>query len=370
MQHDTSPHKAKIAGVLRKVQTASLVICFCRMIFFQLYAQFTRFECKVFLHDALTYFGSLAEWCMIDNTHVVVLKGTGKNMVPVPEMAAFGERYGFKFRAHEVGDANRSARVEGPFDWIDKNFLAGREFRDWDHLNEEARIWCDKKNAAFSRKLHASRRELLASERPHLKNLPIWVPEIYTLHHRIVDADGYVNVRCNRYSAPYRLIGRQMEVRECKARIEIFDGPRMVASHARVPEQRDARVTDPAHRPARGEGRPKAGPSAEESALLLKEPSLAKYIAALKKRTSGRGTLALRRLLGMLRDYPREPLLAALRRAEEYGLTDLDRVERLILRQIAEDYFVLPTERQDERHGGSDDKSDDKDDDNKEPGND
>lgn len=356
MQHDTSPHRVNIGGVLRDAQTASLVLCFCRGIYFQLYPQFTRFECKIFLHDAVNYFDGFAEWCMIDNTHVVVLKGSGKTMVPVPEMVAFGERYGFKFRAHEIGDANRSARVEGPFNWIDNNFLAGRDFRDWGHVNEEARIWCDRQNAAFSPKLHASRRELLASERPHLKRLPIWTPEIYTLHHRIIDGDGYVNVRRNRYSAPYRLMGRQMEVRESKSRIEIFDGPRMVASHARVPEPRDARVTEPSHRPPRGEARPKAGPSDEEAALLLKEPALAGYIAALKKRASGRGTLALRRLLTMLRDYPREPLLTALQRADEYGLYDLDRVERLILRQIAHDYFVLPTKR---REGQDDEENND-----------
>jgi len=32
----------------------------------------------------------------------------------VPEMEAFGERFGFQFRAHELGDANRSGRVERP----------------------------------------------------------------------------------------------------------------------------------------------------------------------------------------------------------------------------------------------------------------
>jgi hypothetical protein len=32
---------------------------------------------------------------MIDNTHVVVLRGSGRDMIPVPEMAAFGERVAF-----------------------------------------------------------------------------------------------------------------------------------------------------------------------------------------------------------------------------------------------------------------------------------
>ena len=115
MQHDTSRHPVKIGGMEKIGNIASLVLCFSRMIFFQIYAWFTRFECKVFLTEALQYFGGAAERAMIDNTHVVVLKGTGADMVPVPEMEAFGERFGFKFAAHEVGDANRSARVENPF---------------------------------------------------------------------------------------------------------------------------------------------------------------------------------------------------------------------------------------------------------------
>jgi hypothetical protein len=45
---------------------------------------------------------------------VVVLRGTGSEMMPVPEMEAFAERFGFRFAAHERGDVNRSARVERP----------------------------------------------------------------------------------------------------------------------------------------------------------------------------------------------------------------------------------------------------------------
>ena len=344
MQHDTSPHKAKLAGVLRAVQTASLVLCHSRLIFIQIYPTFTRFDCKVFLTDALAYFGGAAKTCMTDNTHVVVLSGTGAQMVPVPEMAAFAERYGFVFRAHEVGDANRSARVEGPFNWVDRNFLAGREFADFRQMNQEARAWCDEKNAAFSQKLHASRRELFAAEAQQLRPLPLWAPEVYLLHHRIVDTEGYVSVRCNRYSVPWQLLGRQVEVRETKDRVEVFNGPRLVASHVRSLDARDVLVTEPSHRPPRGHGR-KATPAPEEGSLLAAEPALSSYLTALKAHAGGRGTLALRRLLRLLRDYPRAPFLAAVRRAEQYGLFDLDRLERLVLQQIATDYFVLPMDR-------------------------
>jgi transposase len=94
-QHDTSPHEIELGGRKRKVQTASAVLCYSRMLFFQCYPTFQRFDCKVFLTDALRYFGGASEQVMIDNTHVVVLRGTGRDMVPVPEMAAFAERFAF-----------------------------------------------------------------------------------------------------------------------------------------------------------------------------------------------------------------------------------------------------------------------------------
>lgn len=114
MQHDTSPHEAQVGGKKRKMQTASGVLCYSRMLFFQCAPTFQRFDCKVFLTDALRHAGGVPQRVMIDNTHVVVLRGTGPEMVPVPEMAAFADRFGFRFEAHRIGDADRSGRVERP----------------------------------------------------------------------------------------------------------------------------------------------------------------------------------------------------------------------------------------------------------------
>jgi hypothetical protein len=150
MQHDTSPHRAEIGGVMTAVQTASLVLCYSRMIFFQCYPRFTRFECKAFLAQAIEYFSGAAAVCMIDNSHVVVAAGSGATMIPAPEMAAFAARYGFAFKAHDPGDANRSARVEAPFYRIERGFLEGSHFADWKDLNSQARETCDAWNAKFS----------------------------------------------------------------------------------------------------------------------------------------------------------------------------------------------------------------------------
>lgn len=341
MQHDTSPHRVRIGERTLLIQDASLVLCHSRMLFHQYYPTFNRFWCKVFLTEALKFFGGACARCMIDNTHVVVSQGTGASMIPAPEMAAFAERFGFEFRAHALGHANRSARVERPFDFIENNFLAGREFRDWDDLNQQAREWCEKVNATRKRCLQASPRELFLKERIHLRPLPIWIPSVYQLHHRLADIQGYVSIDGNRYSVPYPLIGRRLEVRETQDRIEVFDGPREVAAHRKVLEASGQRVIDPAHRAPRGQGRGRHTTTPEEVELLQTEPALAAYVAACRSRHPGRMLRVLRRLQAMLRDYPRAPLLAAIGTALQYGLFDLERLDRMVLRHIARDYFVL-----------------------------
>ena len=340
MQHDTSPHEVVLGGKKRPVQTASAVLCYSRMLFFQCSPRFQRFDCKVFLTEALRYFGGGCATVMIDNTHVVVLKGTGTDMVPVPEMEAFAERYGFVFRAHAVGDANRSARVERPFHYIENNFFPGRTFSDWTDLNAQAREWCERVNGKYKRHLRAVPRELFAVEKPRLKPLPVWVPEVYRLYQRTVDVEGYVSLHTNRYSVPAAWLGRSVEVREAQDRVEITYGRHSV-SHPRVEGATGQRVTTKEHRPPRGTGVKKTGPSPEEKTVSQLAPDLLDYVAALKKRGRKQTTLALRQLLRMIREYPQGPLREAIAEAQRYGLFDLDRVERMVLRRIAHDYFRL-----------------------------
>src|SRR5580692_6871840 len=49
LQHDTSPHTVELNGKKRLVQTASAVLCYSRMLFFQCYPACQRFDCKDFL---------------------------------------------------------------------------------------------------------------------------------------------------------------------------------------------------------------------------------------------------------------------------------------------------------------------------------
>jgi len=278
---------------------------------------------------------------MIDNTHVVVLRGTGREMVPAPEMAAFGERFGFEFVAHAIGNVNRSARVERPFWFIENNFLAGRKFSSWAELNQQAREWCDKVNGTYKKHIRAVPRELFALERLHLKPLPAWIPEVYRMYQRMVDVEGYVAVNTNRYSVPLAWIGRRVEVRESKDKIEIQLDARNLVTHSRIADAEHQRILLAQHRPPRGQGLARTQPHPEEKAILAVVPEIAEYVAAVKQRSRKLPGVALRQLLRLVREYPRQPLLAAVTEAARYGLYDLDRLERMILRRVAREYFLL-----------------------------
>lgn len=340
MQHDTSPHEVTVDGRKYKAQTASAVLCYSRLLYFEIWPRFQRFDCKAFLTAALRYMDGAPQRVMIDNTHVVVLRGSGKQMEPVPEMAAFGERFGFRFVAHEIGDANRSGRVERPFHFIENNFLAGRTFASWQDLNSQARQWCDRVNATYKKHIRAVPRELYASERLHLKPLPGWIPEVYRLQQRMVDNEGYVSLHSNRYSVPADFIGRRVEVRESRERIEIELDARRIVTHTRLLTT-DQRVTLAAHRPPRGEGHKRGDAHPEEQAILHAAPEIAPYVEDLKRKSRKVIGLVLRQLLRMAREYPREPFLGAIGEAAQYRLYDLDRVERMILRRVQRDFFLL-----------------------------
>jgi hypothetical protein len=265
-------------------------------------------------------------------------------MVPVPEMEAFARRLGFRFIAHEKGDADRSGRVERPFHYIENNFLAGRRFADFSEANREARAWCDKVNASFKKHLHARPRELFAAEQPTLRHVPAWLPEVYALHQRIVDLEGYIHVDGHIYSVPYQLIGKPVEVRETKGHIRVFVGPRQVAVHDKVVMiGAKQRKTLPEHRPPRGQTATLQR-TPDEDELAAAGGSVAAYATALKKRAP-RWPVALRRLAQMRRDYPAAPFASAIDSASHYGLYDLDRLERMILRNVATAYFIVPAER-------------------------
>ena len=339
MQHDTSPHRVVLGDKSVTAQCAALVLAYSRRLFVQYYPRYTRFEAKQFLLEAVRFMDGACPVCVIDNTSVMLAAGAGENALIAPEMAAFARTLGFEFRAHRVGHPDRKGRIERNFFFVQTNFLPGRSFTDLDDLNRQALAWCQEvANANPKRVLGMSPEAAYVIEKSYLQPLPSALPPIYEVFDRVVDLNGYVSLESNRYSVAERLVGQTVTLYKYPAQVQIHHRGIAVANHARLIGQRDARSTDPTHHriPTRTNRTPQI-----ETQLLRDCPELEAYARALKQRGHGRGVRALRRLIEIQRTYPKDPFLAAVRQATHFGLYDLGRLEKLILQQVAGNFFAL-----------------------------
>jgi hypothetical protein len=139
---------------------------------------------------------------------------------------------------------------------------------------------------------------------------------------------------------------------ETKDRLRIFDGHRLVCEHVREEEGAGKTRMLEEHKLERKLARqhaPRTALRPEELALSASSPAMAAMVGALKKRHAGRAVRALQRLRRMWLDYPQAPLDQALAVALAHGLFDLERIESLVLRHVAGDFFRWPIIRDEEQ---------------------
>jgi len=339
MQHDTSPCTVRLGERKLTLQCASLVLGYSRMLYVQFYPRFQRFHMKVFLTDAFTHFEGCCRRCVIDNTSIAIACGSGQRAKMAAEVEAFEERFGFRFLAHEIMHSDRKGKVENPFGWVQRNFLVGRQFTDLADLNRQALEWCERGRRKVKRELKASPLELFAAEKPHLVPLPLYVPEVYRTWRRIVDGESRVSLDAFKYPVPADYIGKELWLRETKDRVIVLDGHLEVAAHVKRVEGQ-AQPASP--RPAAAPRRQKSAKLAEEDKLNALGEPLGSYLDALKTAKGPRYFWSVRKLWRLLCQYQAEDLRRAVEKAQAHRLFDVDRVETILLQDLAQRDYQLP----------------------------
>jgi hypothetical protein len=203
MQQDTSTYHIKLGERSYRLIASGLYFRYSKMRYIKFYPYFNRFMMKCFFHEALTYLGYAAGRCVIDNTNLAVLHGTGKDAVFHPEMIQFAKPFGFEWFAHEKGHANRKAGKERNFWTLETNFLTGRTFLNMADLNSQAFVWAAER---YARRPQARTRlipvALFENEKPYLVKLPLELPLPCRALERGTDQHGYVAVNANYYWIP------------------------------------------------------------------------------------------------------------------------------------------------------------------------
>lgn len=222
MQHDTTVYKIKINGVKTKVICSGIYFRFSKIRYIKFYKRFNRFIMKCFIHEALMYYGYAAKKCIIDNTNLAVLYGSGSRAVIVPEMVEFAKNYGFEWKAHEIGHANRKAGKERNFMTVESNFLPGRTFKSWEDLNNKARQWATERYA--NRCIYGTKLiplNLFEEEKTHLNKLSKHILPPCRPDKRLIDQYGYISFDANYYYIPGKFRG-QVDTLEYSDKIKVY----------------------------------------------------------------------------------------------------------------------------------------------------
>jgi hypothetical protein len=350
MQHDTTVYQVRLADRSTRVVASLLYYRYSKIRYLKFYPSFNRFAMKCFFHEALSFWEYAAPICIIDNTNLARLHGTGKNAVIVPEMEQFARQYGFCFVCHKIGHANRKAGNERGFYTVETNFLPGRRFDSIEDINRQAFEWSTFRMAnrptGKTRLIPSSAFE---QEKPYLVKLPPYVEPPYEDHQRKTDQYGYISFAGNFYWVPGTR-RHDVKVLHYSDHISIYHCRQLMGKYP-LPA---AGVKNEMIYPE-GVARPpqkpwyRQKPTAKEEQIMRKaDEAINEYLnfalAPAGKQKHG----FIRSLYGLYRKIALPVFIKTLKRALKYRIADIGTVERIAVLQLQNSDIQMPMPAVDE----------------------
>lgn len=345
MQQDTSPYRVKLGDKSVLVQASLLYYRYSKVRYLKFYRSFNRFKMKCFFHEALTFWNYAAGICIIDNTNLARLHGTGKNAVIVPEMEQFAKQYGFGFVCHEIKHSNRKAGNERGFFTIVTNFFAGRKFENMENLNRQAFLWATDRSAnrptGKTRLIPAAAFEY---EKPYLNKLPVYVEPPYLVHQRRTDQYGYASFDGNFYWIPGTK-RYDVKVLQYSDHLRIYHRRELLGEYEMPSEGVKNEKIYP-----EGQSKPKHQPkyrkkptAHEERTLRTTSEEVNAYLNFAIKKGGRQKHRFIRKLYGLHSKLAPSLFIKTVKRALKYRITDTETIERIAMLLMKEGNYDVPS---------------------------
>ncbi len=163
---------------------------------------------------AFAHFGGRCESLLYDRMRTVVL-GTHEGRPRLnATFAAFAAHWGFTPRLCQPYRAQTKGKVESGVKYVKRNFVPGRVFADLDDFNAQLAAWqAEVADQRIHGTTHQRPLERFADEARALvptAGQPSFLAA--TVRDRVVADDWLVSIDANRYSVPFALIGKTVQV--------------------------------------------------------------------------------------------------------------------------------------------------------------
>jgi len=350
MQHDTSDYQVKLNGQRTKVIASLLYLRYSKRRYLKFYRVFKRFVMKCFLHEALMFWEHSAAKCIIDNTNLARLRGSGSQAVIVLEMVAFARQYGFQFICHEIGHSNRKAGNQRGFWTVETNFLPGRSFASLEDLNQQAKVWATERmehRAVGKARLIPAK--AFEHEGHYLQPLPRHLPAPYQVHKPVVDQYGYVALGGNHYWVPgnHR---PDVKVLEYADHLKIYRCRELLAEYPLPADGvKQQRYSPPGQPQPKYRPRPRKRDSRyEEQRLRALGEEVEAYLNYALKAAGIQRHRFLRELFAFSRQVTSVVLVKMAERALRYRIVNMDALRRIAWYCMSQEGLPLPEAEVDE----------------------
>ena len=342
MQHDTTRYAILLGGVRVMLVASLLYLRYSKRRYLRFYRTFPRFRMKCFFDEALKFWQHAAPVCIIDNTNLARLRGTGKDAVMAPEMETFAKQYGFRFLCHEKNHPNRKAGEERSFWTVETNFLPGRHFQSLEDLNQQAFEWAtvrmEQRPVAKSRLIPS---QAFEHERQYLVKLPAHLPAPYLVHERATDQYGYAAFDGNYYWVP-GTSRQEVKVFEYADRAKIYQRGQCVAEYALPADGvRNQAFSPQGMPPPARQPKHRKQPALEEEKRLRAMSATVDGYLNFALHAGVQPQRFLRELFALSRRTTTAVFMETIERARHYRITDIETLRRIARLSISQQEFQL-----------------------------
>ncbi len=199
---------------------------------------------------AFAHFGGRTRELLYDRMRTVTMELTNNQRRWNPTFEAFARHWGFEPRLCRAYRAQTKGKVESGVKYVKRNFLPGRVFRDLVDFNDQLVAWLSEiADVRIHGTTHERPIDRFAREAAALASTGEQPSFFQAMRReRIVADDWLVAIDANRYSVPWRLIGKTVSVVRVGDSWQISHRGEVVAEHAILSGRHQLQV-NPAHGP-------------------------------------------------------------------------------------------------------------------------
>ncbi|MCP5061952.1 MAG: IS21 family transposase [Ignavibacteriae bacterium] len=223
-------------GKKRKTWVFNMRLSYSRKDYFEkVYDQ--KVETFIGCHiNAFEYFGGVPSCVRIDNLKAAILEANFYEPIYQHQYKSFTEYYGFNSIPCRIYHPNDKGKVESGIKYVKNNFYNGRTFKDEHDQDRQLKNWQDNK---CNKRIHGTTRKVpdevfYNEEKQYLLYLPFQRYKISEVGTRKVYHDCHIFVDYNYYSAPFKCVGKEVEIEKTKELVKIFHNNEEIATHIRI----------------------------------------------------------------------------------------------------------------------------------------